>query len=286
MSKLSNICFTAWSYEPRIQELFTYLIVGREICPETGKIHFQCYGELKTRSTLEQLKKKLGTETHIEKRMGSAQQAIVYCMKEGDFSEKGQPKKQGERTDLATVCQMISTHSIGEVAQKHAEMFVKYHKGLIALRELSVYSERKKTLREVNVWFIHGETGSGKTSYVWKFEHESLYILSPASRGGTLWFNGYDGESALLIDDYVPYTIEANILLRMCDRYPLQVQVKGGMVWANWSKVYITSNKTFRDCFANTYEHDGMTRRIPERHRLLMRREDNSVQQVGQEVDR
>ncbi len=285
MSKYSCICFTIWAFDEEIQNYFSYLIVGKEICPETGKLHFQCYGELKIRATLGSLKNKLGKEAHIERRMGTQKQAVEYCMKEDDFAEYGTPKKQGERTDLTTVCAMTLDHTLGEVASAHPEMFVKYHKGLGALKDKYIYEMNKKTLRNVSCAFIFGPTGSGKTRTVWERECDSLYILPPSIRGSPLWFNGYDGKSVLLIDDYVPHSIEPSMILRICDRYPLQVPTKGGMVWANWDRVYITSNKNWCECFDHSYCYEGMCRRIPENQRVLMASYTIIVQEDGQEVD-
>jgi hypothetical protein len=52
-------------------------------------------------------------------------------------------------------------------------------------------------------------------------------------------FNGYDGEKVLLIDDFngwIKYT------LRILDGYPLRLNIKNGVTWARFDRVYITSN--------------------------------------------
>lgn len=58
----------------------------------------------------------------------------------------------------------------------------------------------------------------------------------------TCWFNGYQGEQTLIIDDlntgWVPY----NVLLNWCEGYPQELQTKGGTAWAGWTTVFITSN--------------------------------------------
>lgn len=59
--------------------------------------------------------------------------------------------------------------------------------------------------------------------------------------GDYKWFDGYDGQPIVILDDYRgEYPLQ--MFLKLCDRYSMQVPVKGGFV--NWGpkKIYITSN--------------------------------------------
>jgi len=57
----------------------------------------------------------------------------------------------------------------------------------------------------------------------------------------TLWWDGYQGQKILLIDDFYG-TIKYGKLLNILDIYPLRLPTKGGHTYANWEKIYITSN--------------------------------------------
>lgn len=65
--------------------------------------------------------------------------------------------------------------------------------------------------------------------------------MSPNCANGSIWFDGYQGEDIVLIDDFygwLPWTF----LLKLLDRYPLRVQTKFGVVPFRSKIVYITSN--------------------------------------------
>ena len=71
----------------------TYLTYGKEVS-STGTPHLQGYLEWFTSISLVALKKRLGIpEIHLEARIGTQQQAIDYCHKDGDFVEYGVRKK-------------------------------------------------------------------------------------------------------------------------------------------------------------------------------------------------
>jgi len=56
-----------------------------------------------------------------------------------------------------------------------------------------------------------------------------------------IWFDGYDGEQAILFDDFVGGGSVSN-MLQVCDRYPYRAESKGGTIQGRWTRVYFTSN--------------------------------------------
>jgi hypothetical protein len=55
------------------------------------------------------------------------------------------------------------------------------------------------------------------------------------------WWDGYDGEKSILIDEY-DNQIPITRLLNLLDGYHLRLPVKGGFTYAAWTKVIITTN--------------------------------------------
>lgn len=97
-------------------------------------------------------------------------------------------------------------------------------------------------MRTVTTYFISGPTSTGKTSYVFtKYKMENVYDWSPALRKG-LWFDGYNGEKVLLIDEFCLQDVPVPYLLRLLDNYPMDLQVKNGMTSACWDTVILISN--------------------------------------------
>lgn len=86
---------------------------------------------------------------------------------------------------------------------------------------------------------VWGRPGTGKSRYVWDMWGDDLYSLFSQK---PLWFDGYRGEKVLLIEEFEYDGISREMLLKLLDIYPLQVPVKGGSVWAQWTKIYITGN--------------------------------------------
>lgn len=57
-----------------------------------------------------------------------------------------------------------------------------------------------------------------------------------------MWFDGYQGQHTLILDDFSGDYCAFRYLLRLLDKYKLKVEIKGGFAWAVWTTVVITSN--------------------------------------------
>jgi hypothetical protein len=74
-------------------------------------------------------------------------------------------------------------------------------------------------------------------------------------------FDGYQGEKAILIDDYSGW-LDYEFLLRVLDKYKLRLNIKGSYTYANWNTVYITSNVRPRFWYRETKNTENLQRRI------------------------
>lgn len=82
----------------------TYVGIGIETCPSTGRIHFQGYIEFATGRSMSAISKIIGFSPHLEVARGKPEQNVEYCKKDGDFKEEGQISVgQGCRTDLTII---------------------------------------------------------------------------------------------------------------------------------------------------------------------------------------
>jgi len=262
----------AWVYtlfstdgNPQVPDLpgnCQYHVFQYEVCPTTGKTHIQGYlyfQDAKSDKTLE----KFLPGAYKQPRHGTHDEAREYSMKAatrapaedgyepGPF-EFGQPPAQGTRTELSLACQTAQEKGLQAAAQEYPETFVKFHRGLAALLVHTAPPPRVPP----KVTVLIGSPGSGKTRYA--------YDLDPALYtpmiGNGMWFDGYDGQKTVLFDDFygeIPYSF----LLRLLDRYPLQVPIKGGS--AHWTPTHIilTSNKEVTSWYADTA---ALSRRISE----------------------
>lgn len=265
MSKYRNICFTINNYtnleiintKALYRERCKYMIIGYEV-GESGTPHIQGYVEFNGQLTLKKIKWYI-PRAHIEPRRGKPQEASDYCKKDGKFEEMGEISKQGDRTDLQIVAAMVKDGCpVAQVAEEYPDIYIKYSKGVSALRTLLSKPRNEKP----SVLWIHGPTGTGKTKFFYDRYEEDSYVWTPIMGN---WFDGYDGQENVLFDDFrgeLPF----GHLLILLDRYRCTVQVKGGTVQFKPKNIVITSPYSPYDLYSNQTNvidrMDQLTRRI------------------------
>lgn len=264
VSKRSRaFCYTLFNYDDstvaKLKELKSeYHIIGFEVCPTTGKKHLQGFVYFANARSTSALKK-IANSIHIEMMKGTPKQASEYCKyddypantKLNEFWEEGQVPTQGSRTDWAEVRDALKTTDVISVIDS-------YPQTLPAIRTLERYKALllKPCHRDVTVIVRWGGAGVGKT----RWAYDTYPDLYSKPRGE--WWDGYTGQKTVLLDDYYGY-LPYSELLRVLDRYPYQVPVKGGFVQAQWDTVIITSNKAPEHWYAQGLT-DALRRRFKE----------------------
>lgn len=247
MSRAKHWVFTLNNYseqeEQAIRSLVSedqrvrYLCFGHEI-GESGTPHLQGYLSLQSRLRHAQVRSLL-PRAHIEVRRGSHEEARDYCAKDDNdgFFEAGEaPSYQGKRSDLESLQNDLKTGKrLKDIADDHFGTFLKYQRGINAYR--NVISLRRSWVCSVVVYW--GRTGAGKTKAVYEnlSDIDDLYV-----HPGGQWFDGYDSHQIALFDDFSGSCFKISYLLKILDRYPMQVPVKGGFVSWCPKEIYITSN--------------------------------------------
>ena len=175
-----------------------------------------------------------------ERSRGTWEQNREYCTKaetrEAGPWEHGQHLAQGRRSDLGDVAAMV----LADIA------WIRYGKGVVALRA------------DVHV-FVRS-TGTGKSRAAHAEAGESVFVLcDPTGK----WWDGYASQETVIIDD-LRGEIQFTCLLKLLDRYPMQVQTKGG--WTNLSARhwFITSNLPVVDWYGPNIDIAPLRRRISE----------------------
>lgn len=220
-----------------------YLIYQIEEAPDTHRQHAQGFVQLKKKIRVSGVKKLFAPYTpHLEVMRGTAAEAKAYCEKEesrvaGPW-QWGEIISMGQRTDLEEVCKAIkSGASKRKIAEDYPVQTVKFSKGLENYRHIIDHCPK---WRQVQVTYIWGDAGVGKTRSVWDSEKDvtSIYKVE----GDAKWWDGYDGQSTILFDDFrgqIPFLK----MLEYLDGHPVQVEVKGAWVYAKWTRVWITANR-------------------------------------------
>lgn len=209
-----------------------YLIGGLETAPTTGTLHLQGYCHFPHARTFNSIKKLLPSGCHIESANGTASDSKAYCSKDGNFAERGNCPEQGKRNDLATIKKaVIEEHKdVGEILD-----LIGNHQQLKFAENLQRYRVLQPR-QSLKVIWCHGETGTGKTTWAYNTYGYDLYTHT-----GTRWFDGYTGQKVALFDDYRPDWFPWSLLLKLLDRFPLRVEIKGGFTMWKPEVIVITT---------------------------------------------
>lgn len=171
---------------------------------------------------------------HIEIAKGTQEDNKKYCSKEDtNFYEWGEPITQGVRTDLRKLADDIKQGKrIREIATGDPTNFIKYHRGILALT-LTLTLTRSAVTECYIYW---GKAGTGKSRRA--SEEAPLAYW----KNNTKWWDLYQGQEVVIWDDFDPSVLPFTDFLRLCDRYPLYLECKGGTVNFISKKIIFTSN--------------------------------------------
>jgi hypothetical protein len=237
-----------------------YLVWGEET-GENGTFHYQGYLSLKTRKGLRWVRNTFSTRAHYEVMRGTNKEAADYCKKDGVYKEFGDlPRGQGGRTDIAACVQQIREGAnLREITESHPELVLRYSSGILRLR--NHFRPVRDGPPEIHVFW--GPTGTGKTRRVWEFTDPNQLWVHP---GVGIWFDGYDGHPCALFDDFDGGWFKLHYLLKLLDRYPMPVPVKGQHAWWVPKHIFITSNIDPADWYPNANDRHkaALSRRLEE----------------------
>lgn len=214
---------------------------------DSGTRHLQGYAEfdkVKAKSTI----CKLLPAIHWERRRGTQEQAISYIRDDDKHTnEPGAPfiewgdkaeSEQGKRTDLVDAISTLRSHGVRGVAREHPVEFVRFGAGLVRLNNVN----SSPRLTPPNVYIAYGPSGCGKTDMAFSSnELDNIWFDPPDDAG---WFDGYDGQETAILDDFDGKFSKwsLKLFLRVTDRYPLRVKVKGSYVQWKPDDIWITTN--------------------------------------------
>lgn len=260
--------FEALFQRERIDYLVAQLEKGKDETPHVqGYIIFTNPRTRRGVSRLPELKR-----AHLEVAIAGAEANTQYCTKEesrtdGPWTFGTQPPGQGTRTDLLRFIAaassgisrdtlLVQSANVYSRSYRWAEAIVQRQLKINATERYTTVttsmsfeaSERlpSNTVRvrpDKRVYVFFGESGTGKTSAVFRtFGPENIFrLVSGDGSNDSVWFDGYQGEDVLLLDDYYGQ-LKWSFFLQLLDIYPLRVAVKGSFTYVNFPIIILTSN--------------------------------------------
>lgn len=265
MKDQKNWVFTLNNYTSQQEEvirnkqqegIIKYVRYGKEIAPTTGTPHLQGYIQFTKKITLSSIKKKLGINSiHLKPAMGTLEDNIKYTGKDGDITEYGEPTRERQRTDLRTlkekVKQGLSMEQIIDDCENYQQL--KY------VELLKKHAKMPEPMKRTIKWY-YGSTGCGKTRKAVEEAQGDYYITMNSLK----WWDGYDGQKVIIIDDFRRDFCTFHELLRILDRYPYRVNVKGGSIWLSQrtETIIITAPLRPEDIYETREDVQQLLRRI------------------------
>jgi len=234
-----------------------FISVGHEIAPQTGEHHLQGYFETPkgVRISFPQFQQmfkipSLDTTAWVVASRGSAEQNQKYTGKaieegrwyhcSGTYRNYG----QGRSADMVAVqAKLDGGSSIVSIYKEYFETSAKHSR---FFKEYALVTAKPRDW-PMDIYYIYGPSGSGKSRWAQEFfpESDDVYWLPKAKQGGNVWWDGYQGQKIVVIDEFYPGyfgTGHVKFMLSLVDRYPLRVPVHGGQVMFSATTIVFTSN--------------------------------------------
>jgi len=214
---------------------------------ESKTPHFQGFVQFTDKLSLSQVKALDGLErAHLEVMRGKAEANRAYCTKpegrlDGPFEVGHMVSGQGTRTDVLAVKEAIDAGASREelysdhfITYSRMERFVNNYRSFVALPRSSA---------PIVLLFV-GLAGMGKTRSAMNLALQlgSVY-MAPRPKGSGSYFDKYDGQDVFFIDEMSGAFCTPTFFNTLCDRYPMELPVHGGVGHQFISKyIIITAN--------------------------------------------
>ncbi len=220
---------------------------------ENGTYHTHIYLQGKGGINFSTIKKRFDG-AHIEMAKGTALQNKEYVSKtgkwekdkksetcvEGTFEEWGEMpvERQGSRNDLADVYSMVkSGFSNYEIIEQVPDIMFQVDK-LDSIRQMLKEEEYKEKWRDVEVQYIYGETGSGKTrSVMEQYGYSKVFRVTDYQHP----FDGYKGQDVIIFEEFRS-SLPFSLMLTCLEGYPLELPCRYANKQACFTKVYLITN--------------------------------------------
>lgn len=218
------------------------LTCGKEV-GKCGTPHLQGYLELSKEKTMKSVCKILGGRAHVLKARGTPEENEAYCSKVSNWTRFGTFLGQGDRSDLRIVREKLTSGCSLSALILNGELDSPVKLGFA--EKILRYVEPKRNWVPQVIW-IWGNSGGGKSRLAHELAGKSFYRKAT---GMGIWWDGYDGEDTVILDDLRPGDFPFMNFLNVCDRYSCQVQVKCGSRSFLAKRIIVTTINTCRETY-------------------------------------
>lgn len=259
-----SMCFTQFGDEPVFSENMSYLCYSPEVCPTTGRKHYQGYVYWKSGRTVSVAAKEHKCTFIIAN--GTPEQNRTYCggkdyTKDGKvklanplFKEFGLLPQQGKRHDLNELKdEILNGKKVDEILLENPEIYHQYGRTLTKTEDL--YLRKQYRTEMTTAEWIYGPTGVGKSHKAFENFHPDTHYVVPNDNG---WWDGYTQQETVILNDFrgnIPY----NELLQLIDKWPHSVKRRNREPMPFTSKhIIITSSLSPQLIYHNRNDEDSL----------------------------
>jgi len=247
---------------------------------EKGTPHIQGFVHLKNGKSLTAVKKFLGSDRyHVEKAHGTDFESWQYIMEDVEGKTQGipivvwgdTPSEEGDLDAWEDILQMIEGgFNNRQIIRKYPGIAIRCQAAIERYRTEYEWAECR-VWRDVEVNYIAGTTGSGKTRGVLYNEDGSVDTDVYRATNAKNPFDKYDGEKHIVFEEFrSQYTCRD--MLNWIDGHPLLLPARYADRMAHFTKVTILSNWRFSE------QYSGTRSASPETYKAWQRRVANIIE--------
>lgn len=200
---------------------------------------------------------------HFECAKGTCSQNRDYVFKSGKWendkkSETNLPdthvewgempvERQGKRNDLDDLYDMIKSGMTNYQIIEESPQYMLNIDKIERCRQVVLEEKYKNEWRDLDVTYIYGDTGTGKTRGVMeKYGYANVYRVTDYAHP----FDGYKGQDVVVFEEFRS-SLKIDDMLKYLDGYPVDFPCRYANKTACFTKVYIISNIPLTDQYPN-----------------------------------
>ncbi|WP_373229006.1 hypothetical protein [Cohnella sp.] len=200
---------------------------------------------------------------HLEIAKGTSEQNRDYIFKSGKWEndkkhgtaipgtqeEFGEMpiERPGARSDLADLYDLIKSGASNFEIMEQCPEYLLHTDRIERVRQIVKAEEYKNKFRELNVSYVWGKTGIGKTrSVMERYGFSNVYRITDYTHP----WDGYAGEDVVIFDEFHSQ-LKITDMLNLLDGYPLSLPCRYSNKISCYTKIYIISNISFDQQYAN-----------------------------------
>ena len=200
---------------------------------------------------------------HIEQAKGSHQENRDYIRKDGKWAEDAKhetnlsdtfeewgelpPDRSARESQSEQIMEMVNAgHSNAEILSEIPGAYNKLNY-IEQARQTLLEAKYRDTWRNLEVTYIWGETGSGKTRNVMEtYGYSNVYRVTDYAHP----FDSYKGQDVILFDEFRS-SLPLSAMLTYLDGYPIELPCRYANKVACFTKVYLISNIPLEQQYPN-----------------------------------